>query len=167
MHYSEFLKKFKEICEKHVEDGRARAFAFIFYDSLHGSIRRALKEADGYRILNEETGSDMTLFYMHASSVDQVGSSFNRNFLKILNVEDQISAPCIVFFRIAGTNIEDIDFRQLAENLGDSCLIVEDIRRYLKEYLKRLDVQGNISGITWIGSKGLLGMLAKVCRPDN
>ncbi|WP_458038959.1 hypothetical protein [Pantoea ananatis] len=70
MGYSEFVRTFDAICKEHMREKRAKAFAFIFYDMEHGPVRRALKSARGFEILNAETGKDMTLFYLHAAAVE-------------------------------------------------------------------------------------------------
>ena len=56
MGYEHFVAEFENICEDHIRNGRARAFAFIFYDMTNGPIRAALKSERGFEILNALTG---------------------------------------------------------------------------------------------------------------
>jgi hypothetical protein len=44
MGYPEFVRTFTETCERHLAEGHARAFAFVFYDVRHGTVRTALKQ---------------------------------------------------------------------------------------------------------------------------
>src|SRR3546814_13173971 len=69
MGYEEFLDTFHSICAEHLEQGRARTFAFVFYDMSHHTIRNALKDADGFNRLHDRTAKDVTLFYLHAEAV--------------------------------------------------------------------------------------------------
>lgn len=60
-----------------------------------------------------------------------------------------------------GENIEDLDFRAIDDEVGDSHLIVEELRRYISEYIDRINEQGNLSGISWIATEMLSGLLKK------
>lgn len=39
MGYHSFVDEFERICREHIREGRARAFAFIFYNMTHGLVR--------------------------------------------------------------------------------------------------------------------------------
>ena len=87
--HDDFKKRFKEICEEHLREKRARIFAFVFYDMTHGTVREALKGADGFRRLDETSGKDVSFFYLHDRAVDRFGDSFNRRFMRALSVTRQ------------------------------------------------------------------------------
>ncbi len=159
--YHSFVDEFERICREHIREGRARAFAFIFYNMTHGLVRRALKSTNGFQVLNSASGKDLTVFYLHSGAVDGLSDNFNEKFLRILRVDEQITPPCIVFFRVNGENIEDLDFRAIDDEVGDSHLIVEELRRYISEYIDRINEQGNLSGISWIATEMLSGLLKK------
>ena len=146
--YSEFVEAFEDICRKHVRDKRARAFAFIFYDMTNGPIRQALKSARGFEILNVETGKIMTLFYLHAAADKSYISTFNQHFMQALNVENQVTPPCIVFFRVTEDEIGDISFRYIDDQMEDEHLIVEALRRDIAAYAAGINAEGDLSPLT-------------------
>lgn len=56
MGYGQFVDTFESVCRKHLRDGKARAFAFVFYDMTHGVVRETLRQAHGFQRLHEKTG---------------------------------------------------------------------------------------------------------------
>jgi hypothetical protein len=164
MGYEEFVSEFEHICEVHVREKKARAFAFVLYDMTHGSVRKALKSERGYQILNEASGKDLTLFYLHSEATRNRAKQFNDKFLEALNVNEQIAPPCIVFFRISGKNIEDVALNSIDAETEDLYLLVEEMRRHIVSYVEGINEQGNLSGLTWIASGGLVGLLRAASR---
>ncbi|MGC0808293.1 hypothetical protein WKG86_10250 [Pantoea agglomerans] len=150
MGYSDFIKTFDTICQEHMKDKRAKAFAFIFYDMKHGPVRSALKTARGFEILNAETGKDITLFYLHAAAAESHAGAFNKRFMEALGVEEQIDMPCIVFFRVTDDKIDDINFRSIDKQVDEEYLIVEALRRDIAEYTEDMNSQGNFSALTGV-----------------
>lgn len=146
--YSQFVETFDTICQEHVRDKRARAFAFVFYDMNHGHVRSALKSARGFEILNAEAGKDITLFYLHAAATELHANTFNLHFMQALGVADQIALPCIVFFRVNGDEIGDINFRCIDDQADDRHLIVEAMRRDIAEYTTSINVEGDVTPLT-------------------
>ncbi|MFB4355949.1 hypothetical protein RBJ15_09815 [Pantoea sp. BS_4] len=163
MGYSEFVRTFDTICKEHMREKRAKAFAFIFYDMKHGPVRRALKSARGFEILNAETGKDMTLFYLHAAAVEPNAKAFNEHFIKALGVEEQITMPCIAFFSVTDDKIDDINFRCIDDQVDEGHLIVEALRRDIEEYIESMKTQGDYSALTsvagWLSVQGFLAAL--------
>jgi hypothetical protein len=164
MGYEEFVSEFERICEVHFREKRARAFAFVFYDMTDGPVRKALKSERGYQILNEASGKDLTLFYLHSEATRDRAKQFNDKFLKALNVNEQVAPPCIVFFRISGKNIEDVALNSIDSETEDLYLIIEEMRRHIVSYVEGINEQGNLSGLTWIASGGLVGLLRSASR---
>lgn len=146
--YHEFVEAFESICREHSRDKRARAFAFIFYDMTNGPVRQALKSARGFEILNMETGKDMTLFYLHAVADEPYINTFNQYFMQLLNIETQITPPCIVFFRVTEDEIGDISFRYIDDQTEEEHLIVEALRRDIAEYTTGINAEGDLSPLT-------------------
>ncbi len=153
MGYSEFVDGFEEICKQHIDDKRARAFAFIFYNMIDGTIRSALKSARGFEILNKQSGNDITLFYLHSHSPNNLNycDKFNQEFMRTLNISEQVTPPCIVFFRINAKEITDINFSQIDGETEDEHLIVEELRRNIKNYIDQLNKEGDISALSSMG----------------
>lgn len=161
--YNEFVDTFEKICQEHVEDKRARAFAFIFYNMRDGAIRYALKSARGFEVLNTQTGNDMTLFYLHSDAINGHAETFNQQFMQALNISEQITPPCIVFFRVNGGEIADISFKTIDDETKDAHLIVEELRRNIASYIQGMNSEGDYSALTkapgWLSAIGFTQFL--------
>lgn len=107
-----FLARFDEICAQHLADGRARSFAFIFYDFTDEALRKILKNQGVFAQLDRLSGTKLSIFYLHASVRASV-EAFNAHFFSALGIEDQTTLPCVVFFRVHEGSIEDIEIAQL------------------------------------------------------
>jgi hypothetical protein len=151
MGYKDFIAAFQAICQEHLMDGRARAFAFIFYDMTNGVVRRALSQAHGFRLLHEKTGKDITLFYLHDRAVEAHWRNFNKTFMTALGVEEQAVPPCMVFFRVHGEQIEDVSIYTIDDQTQDPVLIVAELEQYVDDAIKRINAEGNLSGISGWG----------------
>lgn len=148
MGYDKFIETFKAICQEHLRDGRARAFAFVFYDMKSGIVRRALKEAHGFRLLHEKTGKDITLFYLHYLAIEAHWRNFNKVFMTELGVEEQAVPPCMVFFRVHGEQIEDVSIYNIDNQTQDPVLVVAELEQYVDDAIKRMNAEGDFSAIT-------------------
>jgi hypothetical protein len=107
-----FLNRFDRICSEHREEGRAQAFAFIFYDFTDKAIRHILKNQGVFAQLDRLSGKELSVFYLHTGTRHAI-ETFNINFLAALGVEDQASLPCVVFFRYENDLIRDVEIAQL------------------------------------------------------
>lgn len=161
MGYDQFVETFQAVCNEHLQDGRARAFAFVFYDMGHGVVRDALRQADGFHRLHEKTGQDVTLFYLHDQAVDAHWRSFNLAFMAALGITGQAVTPCMVFFRISGENIEDVSIYAIDGESNDPVLTVAELEKYVDGAVKRLNEEGDISPLTSLAAAAaqLAGLL--------
>ena len=146
--YNQFLETFDAICQEHVRESRAQAFAFVFYDMNHGPIRSALKSSRGFEILNAETGNEITLFYLHAAATKLHADTFNLHFMRALGIAEQITLPGIVFFRVNADQIDDISFNCIDDQVEDEHLIIEAMRRDIAKYITIMNSEGDISALT-------------------
>ena len=163
MGYDLFIQQFNLICQEHLRDGRARAFAFVFYDMTNGVVRRALSEAHGFRLLHEKTGSDITLFYLHDRALESHYRNFNTAFMAALGVEDQVAPPCMVFFRVSGEQIEDVSIYNIDERSEDPVLVAAELEQYVEEAKKAVNAEGDVSGLCSLGKTiGPIASLAKL-----
>jgi hypothetical protein len=116
-----FLRRFEQICQEHLQKGRARAFAFIFYDFQDNALRRILKEQGVFTQLDRLSGSNLSVFYLHTDVRCSVKKKcilrsvvkFNKEFLSVLGVEKEVQFPCVVFFRYKDQTIHDIAIAQI------------------------------------------------------
>lgn len=109
---SSFLKRFDEICSEHLSKGRAKSFAFIFYDFTDEAIRKILKNHGVFAQLDRLSGKELSVFYLHAGTRATV-EAFNAHFFSALGIKGQATLPCVVFFRLHEGAIEDVEIAQL------------------------------------------------------
>jgi len=102
-----FSQRFDELCQEHLTHGRARAFAFIFYDFLERDFRRVLKDEGVFAQLDRLSGSDLSVFYLHSGSRNAV-ERFNTEFLLRLNLTERVMLPCVVFFKLKNKQVTDV-----------------------------------------------------------
>ncbi|AVR88500.1 hypothetical protein [Thauera aromatica] len=109
---SSFVQRLDEICAEHLSKGRAKSFAFIFYDFTDQAIRKILKNQGVFAQLDRLSGKDLSIFYLHAGTKATV-EAFNAHFFSALGIEGQVALPCVVFFRVREGVIEDVEIAQL------------------------------------------------------
>ncbi|NIK02188.1 hypothetical protein ACCP99_13525 [Xanthomonas sp. NCPPB 3443] len=107
-----FLRRFDEICVEHLAKGRAKSFAFIFYDFTDQAIREVLKNQGVFAQLDRLSGKELSVFYLHAGTKAAV-DAFNAHFFDALGIKDQATLPCVVFFRLQEGAVEDVEIAQL------------------------------------------------------
>ena len=110
--FDSFSQRFDAICKQHLENGRAKAFAFIFYDFTNSDLREILKNKGVFAQLDRLSGAELSIFYLHGRTSSFV-KKFNSHFIAALGVTDQVELPCVVFFKVKGEKIEDIEIAQL------------------------------------------------------
>lgn len=151
MGYDQFIETFKSVCRDHQQKGRARIFAFVFYDMAHGLIRAALKQANGFQRLHEKTGRDVTLFYLHDSAAFAHCQQFNLTFMSALGVKGQAEVPCMVFFHVDDEDIKDASIYAIDEKSTDPVLIIAELEEYVDSAIRALNAEGDLSGLTFLG----------------
>ena len=109
---SSFLGRFDEICLEHLNNGRAKSFAFIFYDFTDQAIRKILNNQGVFAQLDRLSGKELSVFYLHAGTKAGV-EAFSAHFVRALGIEGQAILPCVVFFRVREGTIEDVEIAQL------------------------------------------------------
>lgn len=145
--YEEFRNRFQEICEQHLNEKRAKAFAFVFCDFADRVTASVLHGERGFNALNDLSGNEMTVFYLHLQAHEIAAKSFNAHFLHVLGLREQVPPPCVVCFRVCDRAVEDVAFHPIDERTGDSVLVLEQIKRHLKSYLKEMGKQGDLSAL--------------------
>jgi hypothetical protein len=107
-----FLKRFHEIAVEHIESGRAKALAFVFYDFQDQYFKRILKDQGVFTQLDRLSGNDLRVFYLHSGS-DCLLKKFNATLMNALGVEEQASRPCVVFCKTSAEGFTDISVANL------------------------------------------------------
>lgn len=145
--HEEFKVRFLEICEKHLKEKRAKAFAIVFCDLGQSLTASVLQSRHGFKELNDLSGRELTVFYLHLQAHGEAGESFNAHFLEALGVQGQVPPPCVVCFRVYGNEVDDIDFHEIDERSGDGVLVLEQVKRHLSAYVEEMGKQGDISAL--------------------
>jgi hypothetical protein len=128
-----FQSRFDQICAEHLAKGRARSFAFIFYNFLDNELRQILTNLGAFAKLDRLSGSELSVFYLHTGRQSAV-DSFNSQFLSVLGVQDEASLPCIVFFRMEENKIIDIEIAELES--ADLIHGLDELHVAIESYLK-------------------------------
>lgn len=147
MGYEDFLTQFERICADLQRQGRAKSFAFIFYNMGNSAIRTALRDHHGYRVLHELTGDEIALFYLHDGAFDAHWNQFNQKFMETLGIEEQATLPCLVFFRVHCGTIEDVSIYQIDDKSADPVLIISELEQYVNEAMRWMKAEGDASAL--------------------
>ena len=69
IHYieeKEFTGSINDLCEKHKNDNRALAFAFLIYDFENPQIIKVLDDTDYWNALHHTSGKLLSIYYIHS-----------------------------------------------------------------------------------------------------
>jgi len=143
----EFLHRFEEICQQHLREKRARAFAFIFYDPSHGRVREALRNHAGFQRLDDTSDNDVSLFFMHDNAVERGWRRFNKKFLRAANISDLVTLPCMLFFRFDSGDFCDANILILDEKNKDPVTLTNDMVHFLKANIGAMNKEGDMSAL--------------------
>jgi hypothetical protein len=150
MQVEDFQRRFEDLCRQLVRDGRARAFAFIFYDFTAQALRKILKDQGVFAQLDRLAGRELSIFYLHART-DRAIEAFNKTFLERLGVAEDCSLPCVVFFRVSSDQITDISVVQL--NSSSDIHGFHELHSVLDTFLKGESYKRTSPAITWTKGK--------------
>lgn len=128
-----FLTRFDVIVAEHQKTGRAKAFAFIFYDFLNDGMKTILRDEGVFASLDRLSGSDLSIFYLHSGTRHAV-ETFNSTFLKRLQIAGEAAPPCVVFFRLSGDQLTDARIAQLdsADLIHGFTELYEVVQKYVE-----------------------------------
>lgn len=134
--FESFQDRFISICESHIEDDRAKAFAFIFYDFQNEAVRHVLKSLGGFAELDRLSGKNLSVFYLHSDNRKMI-KRFNSHFLSALDVEDNAHIPCVLFFKLSKKKIKDITIIELERS--DLAFAFNELYTTIENYIENLD----------------------------
>ncbi len=161
-----------ELCEKHREESRALAFAFLIYDFLNPQIIKVLEDADYWNALDTISGKFLSIYYINsrernfaedlaaASDVERRGMhpinagipiDYLLPMLKnYLALDNNVKLPSILFFQVEGKLISDYFLIELSEeSIGKSFIELKDYISVAVDRLKMIDPEnyGNFQPI--------------------
>ena len=147
-----------ELCEKHREDSRALAFAFIIYDFLNPQIIKVLEDADYWNALDTISGKFLSIYYIHsrernfaedlaaANDVERrgmhpinAGITIDKSLQmlkKYLSIDNNVKLPSILFFQVEGKLISDYFLIELSEESIEKSFV--ELKDYIVAAVERL-----------------------------
>lgn len=68
--FDTLVRRFIDICNAHLESGRAKGFAMLFYDFEDKALKNILKNQGGFAKLDRLSGTDLSFF----TSIPQINA---------------------------------------------------------------------------------------------
>ncbi len=161
-----------ELCEKHREESRALAFAFLIYDFCNPQTIKVLEDADYWNALDSISGKFLSIYYIYSHEKNfaedlAAANDFERrgmhpinagipfsNLLpmlkKYLALDNNVKLPSILFFQVEGKLISDYFLIELSEeSIEKSFIELKDYILAAVERLKMIDPEnyGNFQPI--------------------
>lgn len=169
---NEFEGGITQLCERHKEENRALAFAFLIYDSENPQIIKILDDTEYWRALDNISGKLLSIYYIHskekifgedlkaASGIEKrsmyAGTTEGRYETVVpmlkhyLALENNVHLPSILFFQTEGSLITDYFIVELKEEKIEDSFI--ELKSYIIAAVDRLKIiekenYGNARGI--------------------
>lgn len=158
----DFSKGIIELCEKHRNERRALAFAFLLYDFQNPQIIKVLEDIDYWNALNAISGKYLSIYYIHTKErnfaedlkasngiekrgMHPIGGVVEIDTIvpmlkKYLALETNVKMPSILFFQVEGKLISDYFLIELFEETIEKSFI--ELKDYILEAvvsLKRIN----------------------------
>jgi len=131
-----FSQRFEDICQQQLRDGRARAFAFIFYDFLDHDLQQILSDRGVFAKIDRLAGNYLSVFYLHSGGKEAV-ERFNSEFLSRLGVQTEVALPSVVFFKFEDGQIVDLTVTHLES--ADLIHGFEELYSVMEKYISNSD----------------------------
>jgi hypothetical protein len=156
--FQSFHENMIKICNEHINDGRALAFAFILYDFTNESLVKALQNKVNWKALHELSGKYLTVFSIHTKGRQRVRAnnpaSDNRftqymttissyespkeseNLLLKKYFKSDVKFPAILFFQVDKLKVIDSVIFELEAQGEDN--IYYEMKNYIIAAVKAL-----------------------------
>lgn len=131
--FSSFRERFDQICQDHLTQKRAQAFAFIFYDFTDSDLRKILNDIGVFAQLDRLSGTRLSIFYLHSGTRSTV-QAFNSHFLTALGFDKPVELPCVVFFKLNEDKVEELNVAEL--NSADLIHGFHELHSVVEQYLQ-------------------------------
>lgn len=134
--FESFVKRFIDICNEHVANKRAKAFAFLLYDFNDSQVRKILKSQGGFARLDRLSGSNLSLFYLHSNDKHLL-KLFNKVFLTAFGIDQEnTSLPMVIFFKISDNEVSDLSIVELEQS--NMMFAFNELYDIIQNYIDRL-----------------------------
>jgi len=154
----DFSNGITDLCEKHREQNRALAFAFLIYDFCNPQIIKVLNDIDYWNALNIISGKWLSIYYIHssdknfgedltaASKIETRGMHpirTNEPFChtlpmlkRYLALDNDVSLPSILFFQVEDGLVSDYFLVELSEESIEKSFI--EFKNHINAAVERL-----------------------------
>ena len=148
----DFTQSITDLCDRHRQENRALAFAFILYDFTNPQIRRILEDNIYWDALNTISGHYLSIYYIHSSGktfagdLKDVSSCEQRGMYKFGTTNNMDAILPILKRSLAlvdDVNLPSVLFFQVEDGLVIDHFLVELIEEKFEESYKELE--NNIS----------------------
>ena len=163
-----FRERFDKICSEHIHAGRAKAFAFIFYDFTDQHLKRLLKDQGVFVQLDRLAGDKLSIFFLHTGSRRSV-EAFNQQFLSQLGIAESVTLPAVVFFKVKEGELTDIAVVELdnSDLIHGFKELYDVIEKYIADELAAVDhgpraIRWLKSGAKFISTEAFAAFLGRV-----
>ena len=99
------------------------------------------------RRLDETSGRDVSLFYLHDRAVEKHWNDFNQRFLKALKINGQAEPPCMVVFKFEDGSIVDSLILPLDYENKDAVTVANDMVHFLRSAIEVINKEGDLSAL--------------------
>lgn len=134
--FDTFLTRFIEICEEHLQNNRAKAFAFILYDFHDQPTKDVLRNQGGFARLDRLSGHDLSVFYLHSDS-KKLLRAFNDIFLRLFDIPPHRKLPFVLFFKLANKDAKDVEIVELEQS--NIMFSFEELYGVIEAYVDKLN----------------------------
>ncbi len=163
VHYIEhgpFKGTVTELCQKHKDENRAIAFAFLIFDFEHPQLIKVLDDKEYWNALHAISGELLSIFYIHSREQNfaedlkksdclmkrglypctadqqyQEAAAILKNFFVF---DGEVKLPSVLFFQTSGQMVEDYFLIELKEERIEESFI--ELKSYIKAAVERLNI---------------------------
>lgn len=145
--FDTFLTRFIEICEDHLQSGRAKAFVFVLYDFHDHATKDVLRNQGGFARFDRLSGNDLSVFYLHSDN-RRLLRAFNGIFLNIFDIPEDKKTPFVLFFKMVDKDAKDVEVVELEQSnlmfaFDELYGVVETYVEKLKQNTPKTDAKSN------------------------
>ena len=133
--FETFLRRFIEICEEHLENGRAKSCALILYDFQDDSTKKVLRNQGGFARLDRLSGRDLSVFYIHSGNKKMI-RAFNDIFLGAFEIENKSKLPFVLFFNVVDREVTNLEIVELEQS--NILFAFEELYTIIENYIERM-----------------------------
>lgn len=133
--FDTFLRRFIEICEEHLENARAKSFAFILYDFNDDVTKNVLRNQGGFARLDRISGRDLSIFYIHSDNKELI-KSFNSIFLSAFQIKEKSELPFVLFFNVKDREVLEVEIVELEQS--NILFAFEELYKIIENHIQRL-----------------------------